>query len=80
MAHVGWAGDGYARVKIEEVVGLLDDTWFAWMGGTELTDPFYSRLLSPSCSSSSSIFLVWRSTIPRRRGITSTRSFAAERR
>jgi hypothetical protein len=47
MAYVGWAGDGYARVKMNEVVGHLDETWFAWMGGTGPTDPFYYRLHSP---------------------------------
>ncbi|HEY6782164.1 MAG TPA: DUF3500 domain-containing protein [Candidatus Dormibacteraeota bacterium] len=47
MAYVGWASEGYARVKMNEVVGHLDETWFAWMGGTGLTDPFYYRLHSP---------------------------------
>jgi Protein of unknown function (DUF3500) len=47
MAYVGWASDEYARVKMNEVVSHLDETWFAWMGGTGLTDPFYYRLHSP---------------------------------
>ncbi len=47
MAYVGWASDGYATVKMDEVAGHLDDTWFAWMGGTGPTDPFYYRLHSP---------------------------------
>jgi hypothetical protein len=47
MAYVGWASDGYATVKMDEVARHLDDTWFAWMGGTGPTDPFYYRLHSP---------------------------------
>jgi hypothetical protein len=46
-AYVGWAIDAYARVKMSEVAGHLDETWFAWMGGTGPTDPFYYRLHSP---------------------------------
>lgn len=46
-AYVGWAGDGYTTVKMDEVAGHLDETWFAWMGGTGPTDPFYYRLHSP---------------------------------
>jgi hypothetical protein len=47
MAYVGWASDGYATVKMDEVARHLDDTWFAWMGGTGPADPFYYRLHSP---------------------------------
>ena len=46
-AYVGWAGDGYARVKMSEVTAHLDETWFAWMGGIGSADPFYYRLHSP---------------------------------
>jgi hypothetical protein len=46
-AYVGWASDGYATVKMDEVARHLDDTWFAWMGGTGPADPFYYRLHSP---------------------------------
>lgn len=46
-AYVGWAGDGYATVKMDEVARQLDETWFAWMGGTGPDDPFYYRLHSP---------------------------------
>lgn len=46
-AYVGWAGDGYATVKMDEVAAHLDETWFAWMGGTGATEPFYYRLHSP---------------------------------
>ncbi len=47
MAYVGWTHDGHATVKMAEVVGHLDETWFVWMGGTGPTDPFYYRLHSP---------------------------------
>jgi Protein of unknown function (DUF3500) len=47
MAYVGWTDDGHATVKMAEVVGHLDETWFVWMGGTGPTDPFYYRLHSP---------------------------------
>ncbi|MEA2638358.1 MAG: hypothetical protein QOE18_1415 [Chloroflexota bacterium] len=47
MAYAGWASDGFATVKMDEVSRHLDDTWFAWMGGTGATDPFYYRLHSP---------------------------------
>ena len=46
-AYVGWASDGYATVKMDEVTAHLDETWFAWMGGTGPDDPFYYRLHSP---------------------------------
>ena len=46
-AYVGWTEEGHATVKMAEVVGHLDETWFAWMGGTGPTDPFYYRLHSP---------------------------------
>jgi Protein of unknown function (DUF3500) len=46
-AYVGWTEEGYATVKMAEVAQHLDETWFAWMGGTGPTDPFYYRLHSP---------------------------------
>jgi Protein of unknown function (DUF3500) len=39
--------DGHARVKMSEVREHLDDTWFAWIGGTEPTSVFYYRVHSP---------------------------------
>ena len=39
--------DGHARVKMEEVRQHLDDTWFAWIGGTEPDSVFYYRIHSP---------------------------------
>ena len=39
--------DGHARVKMEEVKRHLDNTWFAWIGGTDDTGVFYYRILNP---------------------------------
>jgi hypothetical protein len=39
--------DGHARVKMEEVDRHLDNTWFAWIGGTEADSVFYYRVQSP---------------------------------
>jgi hypothetical protein len=39
--------DGHARVKMEEVRRHLDDTRFAWIGGTEPGSVFYYRIHSP---------------------------------
>jgi hypothetical protein len=39
--------EGHARVKMEEVRGHLDNTWFAWIGKTEAGGVFYYRIHSP---------------------------------
>lgn len=39
--------DDQARVRIDEVNARLDDTWFAWIGGTEPDSVFYYRIHSP---------------------------------
>ena len=39
--------DGHARVKMDEVRRHIDNTWFAWIGGTEQTSVFYYRIHSP---------------------------------
>lgn len=39
--------DGHARIKMDEVRRHLDDTWFAWIGGTDPTSVFYYRIHSP---------------------------------
>jgi Protein of unknown function (DUF3500) len=46
-SYVGWAADAHAAVKMSDVDALLDETWFAWMGGTGPEDPFYYRVHSP---------------------------------
>ena len=42
-AYVGNMDDGHAQVKMDEVQTHLDDTYFAWIGGTDDTE----RLLLP---------------------------------
>ncbi|MFY0689307.1 MAG: DUF3500 domain-containing protein [Cyclobacteriaceae bacterium] len=42
--YVGYMDDGHAKVKMEEVKAHLDNTWFAWIGGTEA---YYYRIHSP---------------------------------
>jgi hypothetical protein len=44
---VGNMADGHARVKMDEVERHLDDTHFAWIGGTGDDDVFYYRIHSP---------------------------------
>jgi hypothetical protein len=39
--------DGHAKVKMDEVRRHLDDTWFAWIGGTTEDSVFYYRVHSP---------------------------------
>ena len=39
--------EGHARVRMDDVRRHLDDTWFAWIGGTEPTSVFYYRIHSP---------------------------------
>jgi hypothetical protein len=39
--------DGHARVKMDEVRSHLNETRFAWIGGTDLTSVFYYRIHSP---------------------------------
>jgi hypothetical protein len=39
--------DGHARVKMDEVSRHIDNTWFAWIGGTQADSAFYYRIQSP---------------------------------
>jgi hypothetical protein len=39
--------EGHARVRMEEVMARLDETWFAWIGGTDADAVFYYRIHSP---------------------------------
>ena len=45
--YVGNMDDGHARVKMEDVERHLDDTYFAWIGGTGDDSVFYYRIQSP---------------------------------
>jgi hypothetical protein len=39
--------DGHARVKMSEVEKHMENTWFAWVGGTRDDSVFYYRVQSP---------------------------------
>lgn len=39
--------DGHSRVRMNEVRQHIDNTWFAWIGGTEPNSVFYYRIHSP---------------------------------
>ncbi len=45
--YVGNMSDGHAKVRMADVRAKLDDTFFAWVGGTGDADPFYYRIHSP---------------------------------
>ncbi len=45
--YVSNMDDGHARVKMDEVKRHLDNTWFAWIGGTGADSVFYYRIHSP---------------------------------
>jgi len=39
--------EGHAQVRMEEIAAHLDETWFAWIGGTGDDAVFYYRIHSP---------------------------------
>tara|TARA_A100000164_G_scaffold33349_1_gene25566 strand:+ start:458 stop:1669 length:1212 start_codon:yes stop_codon:yes gene_type:complete len=39
--------EGHDRVKMEEVIGHIDNTWFSWVGETNEDAVFYYRIHSP---------------------------------
>jgi hypothetical protein len=45
--YVGSMDDGHARVKMDEVDRHIENTWFAWIGGSQLDSVFYYRIQSP---------------------------------
>jgi hypothetical protein len=45
--YVGNMREGHARVRMSEVEARLDDTYFAWIGGTENNSVYYYRIHSP---------------------------------
>ena len=45
--YVGNMDDGHARVKMDEINRHLQNTWFAWIGGTTADSVFYYRIHSP---------------------------------
>lgn len=47
MLYVGTIGGEHAQVKMREVMAHLDETRFAWIGGTDADAVFYYRIHSP---------------------------------
>ena len=45
--HVGKLREGHAEVRMDEVRGHLDETYFAWIGSAAPDNPFYYRIQSP---------------------------------
>jgi hypothetical protein len=45
--YIGNMDSGQAKVKMAEVEKHLNDTWFAWIGGTQDASVFYYRIHSP---------------------------------
>jgi len=45
--YVSNMDDGHARVKMDEVKRHVENTWFAWVGGTDRDSVFYYRIHSP---------------------------------
>lgn len=39
--------DGHAKIWLDHIASHIDDTWFAWIGGTEDDAVFYYRIQSP---------------------------------
>ncbi len=45
--YIGNMAEGHAKVKMEEVKRHLDETYFAWVGGTDADSVYYYRIHSP---------------------------------
>jgi hypothetical protein len=45
--YVSNMADGHARVKMDEVTKHIEDTCFAWIGGSQADSVFYYRVQSP---------------------------------
>jgi hypothetical protein len=45
--YIGNMDTGHAKVKMAEVKKHLNETWFAWIGGTGKESVFYYRIHSP---------------------------------
>ncbi len=45
--YIGNLEDAVAEQEMAEITKYLDQTWFAWIGGTEDTSVFYYRIQSP---------------------------------
>jgi len=45
--YVGNVNDEHARVKMNEVIEHINETWFSWVGGVDSDSVFYYRIHSP---------------------------------
>jgi hypothetical protein len=45
--YVSNMDDGHARVKMDEIDRHIENTWFAWIGGSQPDSAFYYRIQSP---------------------------------
>lgn len=45
--YVSNMDEGHAKLKMDEVDRHMQNTWFAWIGGTEADSVFYYRIQSP---------------------------------
>jgi Protein of unknown function (DUF3500) len=45
--YVANMDDGHARVKMDEIKRRIDQTWFAWIGGSGQNSVYYYRIHSP---------------------------------
>ena len=45
--YVGNMDDGHGRVKMDEIDRHIENTWFAWIGGSQPDSVFYYRIQSP---------------------------------
>jgi hypothetical protein len=46
-SYVGYMRPGHDRLRMREIEGRLDETHFAWIGGTGDDDVFYYKVHSP---------------------------------
>ncbi|MEI2776136.1 MAG: DUF3500 domain-containing protein [Tetrasphaera sp.] len=46
-AYLHYIPDGPRAARLREFEAHLDETWFAWIGGTDDDSPFYYRIQSP---------------------------------
>lgn len=47
VLYAGKMDDGHARTKMEDVRAHCDDTYFAWIGGTDEDSVYYYHIYSP---------------------------------
>ncbi|WP_167605825.1 DUF3500 domain-containing protein [Maribellus sediminis] len=45
--YVGNMREGYSKIKMDEVLAHIDETYFSWVGAMDGSGPFYYRIQSP---------------------------------